>query len=159
MLHLSQTVGDVLKREKLTVSVAESCTGGAVLSALTDVPGSSAYVVGGIVAYSNRIKIKQLGVNEDDIKKHGAVSETVALQMAKNVAELMETDIGLSTTGIAGPDGGSSEKPVGMVWMVFWSKEEHFAVKAKFDGGRLAVKKQTVERALEMVQNAVSESA
>lgn len=154
----TQPVGSLLKQKGLTISAAESCTGGALLSALTDVPGSSAYVIGGVVAYSNRIKINQLGVNESDIEKYGAVSESVALQMAKNIAKLMKTDIGVSTTGIAGPGGGSNEKPVGMVWMGFWSEKKHFAIKANFDGDRLAVKKQTVEKVLEIVLSTVSGS-
>lgn len=149
----AETVGRLLKQNELTISTAESCTGGAVLSCLTDVPGSSAYVVGGIIAYSNTIKIEQLGVDEGDIKKYGAVSESIAMQMAKNVAQLMNTDIGVSTTGIAGPDGGTDEKPVGTVWMGFWREEKHFALKARFEGNRLAVKKQAVEKVLEIVQN------
>lgn len=157
-LKLSKSVGDVLKREDLTISIAESCTGGALMSALTDVTGSSSYVIGGLVTYSNRIKTGQLGVNKSDIEKYGAVSKPVALQMAQNVAELMQTNIGISTTGIAGPGGGSDEKPVGTVWIGFWSYKKHFAIKANFSGTRLEIKRQTIETALELVREIVLNS-
>ncbi len=154
-LNLSVSTGVALKQQKLTISAAESCTGGALLDALTNVPGSSEYVIGGVVAYSNKIKVKQLGVNENDLEKYGAVSKSVALQTARNVAALMNTDIGISTTGIAGPGGGSDEKPAGTVWVGFWSANKHFALKAGFSGDRLAIKQQTVELALETVREEI----
>lgn len=158
ILNVSEAAGKAFKREKLTVSVAESCTGGAVLNALTHVPGSSSYVTGGVVAYSNSVKIEQLGVKQDEIEKFGAVSQPVALQMAKNVARLMKTDIGISTTGIAGPGGGSEEKPVGTVWIGFWSKTKYFALKANFNGTRVEIKQQTVKAALETARRMVLET-
>src|SRR5699024_3079735 len=154
-LALSEEIGNILRKHKLTIATAESCSGGALLSRLTDIPGSRAYVIGGMIAYSNRIKIDRLGVNESDIKKQGAVSETVALQMAQNIAKLMRTDIGVSTTGIAGPGGGTSEKPVGIVWIGFWCPGKHFALRKQFDGDRLAVKDQTIGRALKMVHDVI----
>ena len=107
----------MLRDRSLTVAVAESCTGGYVAHALTNIPGSSEYVAGGVVAYSNRAKMDVLGVLPDALRQHGAVSEEVAAQMAEGVRHRLGADMGLSTTGIAGPDGGTPEKPVGTVWI------------------------------------------
>ena len=114
---LEAAVGEMLKARGLTVAVAESCTGGFVVNRLTDVPGSSAYVVGGVVAYGNTVKLGALGVSEDALENEGAVSEVVARQMARGIRERLGADVGLSTTGIAGPSGGTPEKPVGTVWI------------------------------------------
>ena len=99
----------------MRIAVAESCTGGGLLSRLTDVPGSSAWVLGGVVAYANDVKVEQLGVPAALIAAHGAVSESVAQAMAEGVRERLRADVGVAITGIAGPDGGSPEKPVGTV--------------------------------------------
>lgn len=114
---LEEVVGHMLRDRSLTVAVAESCTGGYVAHALTNIPGSSEYVAGGVVAYSNRAKMDVLGVLPDALRQHGAVSEEVAAQMAEGVRHRLGADMGLSTTGIAGPDGGTPEKPVGTVWI------------------------------------------
>ncbi|SMO68927.1 competence/damage-inducible protein A [Fodinibius sediminis] len=151
-LQLAEVVGKLLYEQGLTVSTAESCTGGALSNQLTDIAGSSRYVRGGIVAYANDVKITELDVAADDIKDAGAVSKTVALQMARGVARKMDTDIGLSTTGIAGPGGGTNGKPVGMVWIGFWSRKQHFALRAQFTKDRLANKERTTAVALEMVR-------
>ena len=110
-------VGELLLEKKLTVSVAESCTGGLISSKLTDISGSSAYIKLNFVTYSNKAKIKMLGIDPDLIKKYGAVSEQVAKKMAEGIRKVSETDIGLGITGIAGPTGGTSEKPVGLVYI------------------------------------------
>lgn len=148
-MTLSKAVGDLLRKNSQWIAVAESCTGGYVANAITDIPGSSAYMKGGVVAYSNDIKIEHLGVDPADLERFGAVSKAVALQMAKGVAERMDTDIGISTTGIAGPGGGTEEKPVGTVWIGFWSKDQHFALKAFFTNDRLINKERTAAVALE----------
>ncbi len=114
---LEEVVGHMLRDRSLTVAVAESCTGGYVAHALTNIAGSSAYMAGGIVAYSNRVKMDVLGVSPETLRKHGAVSEVVAVQMAEGVRQRLGADLGLSTTGVAGPAGGTSEKPVGTVWI------------------------------------------
>ena len=114
---LEEVVGHMLRDRSLTVAVAESCTGGYVAHALTNIPGSSVYMAGGVVAYSNRAKMDVLGVSPDALRQHGAVSEEVAAQMAEGVRHRLGADMGLSTTGIAGPDGGTAEKPVGTVWI------------------------------------------
>ncbi len=112
-----KTVGKLLLEKKLTASVAESCTGGLISSKLTDIPGSSAYIKLNLVTYSNEAKIKMLGIDPDLIKNYGAVSEHVAKSMAEGIRKVSETDIGLGITGIAGPTGGTPEKPVGLVYI------------------------------------------
>lgn len=114
---LERVVGKLLQQRGETVSVAESCTGGGIGHLITSVPGSSAYFCGGIIAYSNEVKIRQLGVEATAIEKFGAVSETVAKQMAWGVKERLGTSWGIGVTGIAGPGGGSESKPVGLVYV------------------------------------------
>lgn len=108
-------VGEALRARGLSVALAESCTGGMVTARLTDVPGSSAYVLGGVVAYANDVKARMLNVPPDLLQQHGAVSEQVAAAMADGVRRALSADVGVAVTGIAGPDGGTEEKPVGMV--------------------------------------------
>lgn len=153
---LAEAVGDLLARKNLHIATAESCTGGGVLNRLTDIPGSSRYVSGGIVAYDNAVKHQQLQVSEEVLQQVGAVSKEVALQMARAAARNIGADIGISTTGIAGPSGGSPEKPVGLVWIGFWGREEHFALKAQFTNKRLINKQRTITVALETVRRVVS---
>ncbi|SHF50338.1 nicotinamide-nucleotide amidase [Fodinibius roseus] len=155
-LRLAEAVGTVLLQEQLTIAVAESCTGGSVADALTDIPGSSRYVKGGVIAYDNEVKIAQLEVNEDVLKEVGAVSKQVALQMARGIARRLGTDIGVSTTGIAGPGGGTKAKPVGLVWIGFWNKDQHFALRAQFTKDRLANKKRTTAVVMEMTRRVTS---
>jgi len=125
-LSMAETVGNLLKQKKWTISLAESCTGGGICKALTQIPGSSEYVIGGIVAYDNSIKTKILGVSDQTLQNFGAVSSETALEMAKCVRNLMKTDVGLSVTGIAGPSGGTEEKPVGTIWFGVSTPEETF---------------------------------
>ena len=101
----------------ITVATAESCTGGLVAHALTEVPGSSAYVRGGIVAYANDVKAEQLGVPQAALEAHGAVSAQVAVAMAEGARDRLRADLGVGVTGVAGPDGGTEEKPVGLVYV------------------------------------------
>lgn len=143
-LRLAEVVGKVLAEKKMTLAVAESCTGGLLANSITDIPGSSTYMLGGMVTYSNGMKIRHLNVSEEDIKHSGAVSKQVALQMARGVAETCGARIGLSATGIAGPGGGSRLKPVGTVWMGFWIDGKHFALKTVFTQDRLINKERTV---------------
>jgi nicotinamide-nucleotide amidase len=113
LLSLSSEVGSALVDHGFTISVAESCTGGLLSHTLTGISGSSAYFMGGVVAYSNQIKEQVLGVKTGTLIEHGAVSEQTACEMAEGIRNQFNTDIGLSTTGIAGPTGGTAEKPVG----------------------------------------------
>ena len=114
---MENEVGELLKAKKLTLSTAESCTGGTVCKMITNISGSSSYYNGSIICYSNQSKIELLGVDEEIINKNGAVSKQVAEQMAMKVRKKFHTDYGISTTGIAGPNGGTNEKPVGTVWI------------------------------------------
>ncbi|TAD98028.1 MAG: competence/damage-inducible protein A [Bacteroidetes bacterium] len=120
--EIEQVVARKLVEKKMTISTAESCTGGFLAHQFTKQAGSSKYFKGGIVAYANEVKKDQLGVSENDLEEFGAVSEQVAKAMAENVRLRYKTDIGIATTGIAGPDGGSPEKPVGTVWIAFSDK-------------------------------------
>ncbi|GAB4139646.1 MAG: competence/damage-inducible protein A [Bacteroidia bacterium] len=114
---LESVVGRLMTEKHKTLAIAESCTGGKISSMITSVPGSSAYFTGSVIAYDNAVKIHTLQVSEQLIQEHGAVSEPVAMAMAEGVRKLFKTDIAVATTGIAGPDGGSPEKPVGAVWI------------------------------------------
>lgn len=154
-LMLPEILGNLLQQHEFGISIAESCTGGYVSNTITDIPGSSNYMKGGVIAYTNDVKINQLKVNPDDLDREGAVSKPVALQMAKGVAQNLKSDIGISTTGIAGPGGGTGEKPVGTVWIGFWSKDQHFALLANFTNNRLVNKERTSAVALEMVRRSI----
>jgi nicotinamide-nucleotide amidase len=110
----------------LTVSTAESCTGGMIAKFLTDIPGSSKYFLGGIVSYSNEVKIQELFVNEENLEIFGAVSDVVAIEMARGCIDKFKTDFAISTTGIAGPDGDTNTKKVGLVYICVIDKNKHF---------------------------------
>lgn len=141
---LAGITGELLAEKELTLAVAESCTGGLLANSITDIPGSSRYMKGGLITYSNDMKIRYLKVSKEDLSSAGAVSKQVALQMAKGVAESCGADIGVSATGIAGPGGGTAQKPVGTVWMGFYIQGKHFALKAVFTNDRLINKERTV---------------
>lgn len=151
-LTIAEVVGELLLAQHKTIATAESCTGGMIANELTNIAGSSAYVLGGLVSYANQVKINQLGVSKLDLETVGAVSKEVALQMAKGVAERLGSNVGISTTGIAGPGGGSKEKPVGTVWIGYWSEDEHFAIKALFTKDRLLNKERSMRIALEITR-------
>lgn len=138
--EIEYVLGRMLKKSGLTISIAESCTGGLILDLITDVPGSSEYFIGGVVAYSNESKIQILNVKKDTLKKYGAVSENVAAEMAEGVRNLFKTDIGISTTGIAGPSGGSKEKPVGLVYIGISIKNRNFVKRYIFKQPRTRIK-------------------
>lgn len=149
---LADVLGELLVNKEKTIAVAESCTGGRVSDNITDIPGCSRYMLGGVIAYANSVKTEQLSVEASDLDQFGAVSAPVALQMAKGVAQRTCADIGVSTTGVAGPGGGTKEKPVGTVWMGFWTKEKHFALKGIFTDEREINKQRTTSVVLETVR-------
>jgi len=145
-------VGEMLLRKNLTLSVAESCTGGLIGNLLTNVPGSSGFFLGGVIAYSNQAKIDLLRVSEETLHTHGAVSDPVAREMAAGVRRELKTDLGLSVTGIAGPDGGTEEKPVGTVHIGLASRDETFSGKYRFWGKREENKLNSAVMALDWVR-------
>jgi PncC family amidohydrolase len=147
-------VGALLVEQGATVAVAESCTGGLLGAALTEVAGSSAWFVGGILSYANDVKERALGVSTADLASHGAVSRPVAVAMARGIAGTMRTRWGIATTGIAGPDGGTPEKPVGTVWICVHDSQSHRDdVRCfRFTGDRETVRDRTVKVALQMLR-------
>ncbi len=151
---LEEVVGAELKQRGLRVAVAESCTGGLMLGRLTNVPGSSSWVIGGVVAYDNTVKIDMLGVPAQVIASHGAVSEPVAQAMAEGVRDRFGADVGIGITGVAGPGGGTPTKPVGMV--VISVAGAHTAVRTfNFVGDRGMVRTQAVNAALDVLRRSL----
>jgi len=158
LLALSQRVGAALMERGLTVCAAESCTGGLVLSTLTDCAGSSAYVAGGVVSYSNEAKMRLLGVSEETLVAHGAVSEATAAEMASGALALFGADYALSVTGIAGPGGGSLEKPVGLTYIGMAGSTGLLRVERHvWEQDRIGNKAASVEAALEMLIGALAD--
>ena len=156
--ELEEVLGKLLTERRLTVAVAESCTGGLIADRITNVSGSSVYFERGVVAYSNRSKGDLLGVPSELINQHGAVSKEVAEAMALGIRRAAGTDIGLSTTGIAGPTGGSAEKPVGLVWVGIADGRGNLAIKFNFGEGRARVKERASQAALELVRRRLLEN-
>lgn len=150
--RIEKVLGDLLRKTKKTLSVAESCTGGMISERIVSIPGSSDYYLGGVCSYSNKEKIKILGVREETLKKYGAVSEKTAIEMAEGMRKLTDSDYSISTTGIAGPDGGSEEKPVGLVWIGYSDKDVSFAQVYKFGNNREINIKRASMRALELLR-------
>lgn len=153
--ELEATIGRILSQKRLTLACAESCTGGSIARKITSVPGSSAYFLGGVVAYSDALKESLLGVPSGTIGAHGAVSKETALAMASGVRNVTGADIGVATTGIAGPAGGSPEKPVGLVWIACSDAAGDVAVRQMFGEGRSRVTERATFAALEMVRRRV----
>ena len=149
VLTLSALVGERLKAKKYTLTLAESCTGGGIACAITEIAGSSAWFERSFVTYSNQAKTQMLGVSEKALQDHGAVSEEVAKQMAVGALKAARANFAISVSGIAGPDGGSEEKPVGTVCFAFASKEAVIAKTMLFKGDRFAVRKQSIVYALQ----------
>ena len=156
---LEEIVGDLLRTAASTIAVAESCSGGLLLSRLTDVPGSSAYVLGGVVAYSNEAKTAFADVPADLIAKHGAVSEPVAVAMAEGIQRRMGATIGVGVTGIAGPGGGTPQKPVGTVALAVAGPAGTKVRTVQFHGNRAQIKHYASQIALDMVRRMVVRDA
>ncbi len=133
---LPEIVGKLLKEQKKTGSTAESCTGGNIAHLITEVSGSSEYFMGSVVAYSNQIKKTVLCVSSSILEQYGAVSQEVVIEMANNARKIMNTDFAIATSGIAGPTGGTDQKPVGMVWIALASESGTFAAKFQFGKNR-----------------------
>ena len=135
-----------------TLAVAESCTGGLLCDAFTNIPGSSKVFVGGVVCYSNDVKVSKVGVPEAILDQHGAVSAECAIAMASGIAERLSSDYGLSVTGFAGPEGGNEQNPVGTIHLGYHSPIGVWAKTVRYTGGRLDVKTRAVHAALDWVR-------
>ena len=143
---LEAILGELLKQKKATIATAESCTGGRLAAALNALPGSSSYYLGSVVAYANDVKQQVLGVEQDTLAQYGAVSERTVREMAEGVRRLMHTDYAIATSGIAGPDGGTEDKPVGTVWIAWATPEGTVAERFQFGVARL--REQITQRAV-----------
>jgi PncC family amidohydrolase len=144
-------VGDLLRRRGWSLATAESCTGGLIGDKITNVSGSSDYYLGGVIAYSNQIKLEQLGVQSATLEHFGAVSQETVIEMARGVRLRFRSDVGLSVSGVAGPGGGSPEKPVGLTWIGLSTSEFENAWQHLWQGDRLQVKEQTARQALRLL--------
>jgi nicotinamide-nucleotide amidase len=148
-MKLEKIIGDLLRKRRWTISISESCTGGLICDRITNISGSSDYFMGGMVTYSNESKAKHLGIPLDYIKRYGAVSPQVARKMAQGVREAFSTTFGLSTTGVAGPTGGTKRSPVGRVFIAISDSKTDFVKKLELNGTRLEIKKQASDKCLE----------
>lgn len=158
-MKIEKTIGDLMRKKGWTLSIAESCTGGLICDRITDISGSSDYFMGGMVTYSNESKERLLGVPRKDIERYGAVSAQVARKMAQGVRKTFGTTFGLSTTGIAGPTGGSNEKPVGLVFIGLSDGKRTIIKKVIFKGSRREIKKGSAQRSLNELYDFIKKAA
>lgn len=149
---IQKAVGKILKKKKLTFSIAESCTGGLIASKITDIAGSSGYFLESVITYSNNAKVKILSVKRTTLKKYGAVSEQTAIEMADGIRKISGSDVSISTTGIAGPSGAAPGKPVGLIWIGYADKNKSFAKKFIFTKERFRNKEIMSKMALETLR-------
>lgn len=157
-MRLEERLGERLRERGFTISVAESCTGGLLASRITEVPGASAYFRGGIVAYQNNVKERLLGVPTLVLAEKGAVSEETARAMAHGVRKLLRSDVGVAVTGIAGPDGGSVDKPIGLVYIAVETPAERRCERFLWSGDRASNREDSVCAALEMTHSLLEEA-
>jgi len=148
-MKLGKAIGDLLREREWTLSIAESCTGGLICDRITDIPGSSDYFEGGMVTYSNESKAKHLRIPLGYIKRYGAVSPQVARKMAQGVRKAFGTTFGLSTTGVAGPTGGTKRAPIGRVFIGLASGRRTWVKKEDLKGSRKEIKRKASEKALQ----------
>ena len=155
----AQAVIDLCREREWTLATAESCTGGLVGAALTALAGASDVYVGGVVAYSNEVKRSQLGVATESLREHGAVSAETAVSMAAGARRALDADVGVSVTGVAGPEGGTAEKPVGLVFITVETPEDQSTERLQLDGDRNAIREGATRRALLLLERVLSQSA
>ena len=144
-------------KKNLTITTAESCTGGMISSAIVHINGSSQIFKSSVIVYSNDMKSKLLNIPKDLITKHGAVSEIVVHSMAKKSLEIVNSDVSIAVTGIAGPTGGSIDKPVGLVWVGIGTKEKIITKKYQFNGNRLEIRQKTTQESLKLANKVILE--
>jgi nicotinamide-nucleotide amidase len=154
-MRLEEKIAKALLKRRKTLSIAESCTGGLLTHRLTNIPGSSGFLMATVVSYSNASKIKILKVPPALVKKHGAVSLAVAQRMAQGVRRLLNTDFGISITGIAGPGGGTKDKPVGLTFIGLATRRKVVCEAHMYKGTRLRIKEQATQRALELLEESL----
>jgi nicotinamide-nucleotide amidase len=152
-IRLEKVLGNLLKQNNKTICTAESCTGGKIATLITSIPGSSAYFKGSIIAYSNEIKVKELSVNPKTLQTYGAVSEQTVIEMAENIRKKFNTDYSVAVSGIAGPDGGSKQKPVGTIWIAVSNTEKTLTKKLLFPFDRITNIERTANTALLLLIN------
>jgi PncC family amidohydrolase len=152
---LEKQIGSLLRKHGKTISIVESCTGGFISHRITNVPGSSNYYCCGVIVYSNQSKIDILHVSPEILKKFGAVSRQTAIEMAQGIKQVSGSDLGLAVTGIAGPGGGTPEKPVGLVYICLASDESVVCKEFRFKGKREEIKFQASEAALQIIKKHV----
>ena len=149
---ISKQLNNTFRKEGLTLATAESCTAGSIAAVITSVPGSSSYFKGGIVAYADEVKINLLGVNPETLETKGAVSEETVIEMVKGAMKSMNSDCAVATSGIAGPTGGTHDKPVGTVWIAASMHDKIITMKANGDEGRNKNIENATLYALQMLQ-------
>ena len=150
-MTIEEEIGAFLRSKRLSLSTAESCTGGGIAALVTSVPGSLDYFKGGIVAYSNEVKMDLLQVSSETLERHGAVSRETVVEMVKGAMKTMKTDCAVATSGIAGPGGGTAEKPVGTVWIAAACRDNIITMKQEGDEGRDKNVKKAIRNALFML--------
>lgn len=155
MTPIEITIRDLFTEKKLTLSTAESCTGGNVAARITSIPGSSIYFKGSIVAYDNEVKINLLHVSPATLEEHGAVSSETVVEMVKGAMSTLKTDCAIATSGIAGPDGGTVSKPVGTIWIAVAYKKQILTTKLEKNEGRTANIENAVKEALFLLQKLI----
>ncbi len=148
---IEETLGDLLRQRGLKLAAAESCTGGLIASRITDIPGSSDYFLGGVIAYSYEAKVSLLGVTWETLRAHGAVSRETVLAMARGARLALQADLAIAVSGIAGPGGGLPEKPVGTTWIGLSTKDGEWARLFKFTSDRLGNKSSSADEALKIL--------
>lgn len=151
MTSLETQIGELLRDRGLSLALAESCTGGLVANRVTDIPGSSDYFFGSVVAYSYEVKVKLLGVSWETLNSKGAVSRETVIEMARGARNVLNADIAVSVSGVAGPGGGTIEKPVGTTWIGLAAKDGEWARVFQFSGDRVQNKSYAAEAALQML--------
>jgi len=155
-MTLAERLGEALSQRRWTISTVESCTAGGLAYRITEVPGASTYFLGGVVAYDNRVKVDWVGLPERIFAEHGAVSEEAARTMSENGRSRFDTDLCVAITGIAGPGGGTAEKPVGMVFISASSRTETRTERFQFEGDRETVRQRSVDAALDLALDLAS---
>lgn len=156
IMEIEKKIGELLMAKGLLMGTAESCTGGNISAMITSIPGSSAYFNGAVVSYSNEVKHKVLGVSETDLEQYGAVSCSVVGQMAVGAIRVLNCDCAVATSGIAGPGGGTAQKPVGTVWIAAAVGDNVFTSLNHFDGERKEIIQKASEKALEILFELIS---